>query len=244
MFDPKRLLEQVLGPGIGNDLRGASQQVRNRLDGMGGTQAFTGGALAGGVLGLLLGGGGGKMMRYGGAAALGAMALQAYQNYQQQQQQADRAYGTTSLAAATALPHHTPAADGSPFELALVRAMIGAAKADGHIDASEQRRLFAEVERLGLDAESKAYVFDLLTQEIDVASFANAVATEEQAAELYLAARLAIDLDEPAERAYLDALAAVLKLPPGLRTRLDAAPDAIAPDAMAEASSKPPGTGQ
>jgi uncharacterized membrane protein YebE (DUF533 family) len=241
VFDPKRLLEQVLGPDFGNDLRGAGQQVRNRLDGMGGTQAFTGGALAGGVLGLLLGGGTGKMIRYGGAAALGAMALQAYQNYQRQQ--AGGAYGTAS-SAAPALPHHTAAADGSPFELALVRAMIGAAKADGHIDASEQRRLFAEVERLGLDAESKAYVFDLLTQEIDVASFANAVATEEQAAELYLAARLAIDPDEPAERAYLDALAAAVRLSPGLRTRLDAAPDAMAPDAVAEGSSKPPGAGQ
>lgn len=233
MIDAKRLLEQVLGTGIGNDLRGAGQQVRNRLDGMGGSQAFTGGALAGGVLGLLLGGGGaGKMMRYGGAAALGAMALQAYQNYQQQQ--AGRGYSTGEGAPspmsplAAALPHAKPAADGNPFELALVRAMIGAAKADGRIDASEQRRLFAEVERLGLDAESKAFIFDLLTQDIDVASLVSAVSTEEQAAELYLAARLAIDLDEPAEREFLDELATALKLPAGLRTRLDAAPDAAA----------------
>ena len=70
------------------------------------------------------------------------------------------------------LPHAQPAADGSPFELALVRAMVGAAKADGHIDAAEQRRLFAEVERLGLDAEAKAYVFDLLTRDVDIASLA------------------------------------------------------------------------
>ena len=231
MIDAKRLLEQVLGSGIGNDLRGAGLEVRNRLDGMGGTQAFTGGALAGGVLGLLLGGGAGKMMRYGGAAALGAMALQAYQNYQQQQ--AGRSYGSSSSplgssssSLAGPLPHAAPAADGNPFELALLRAMIGAAKADGRIDAAEQRRLFAEVERLGLDAESKAFVFDLLTQDIDVASLVSAVSTEEQAAELYLAARLAIDLDDAAEREFLDELANALKLPPGLRTRLDAAPDA------------------
>lgn len=229
MIDAKRLLEQVLGPGIGNDLRGAGQQVRNRLDGMGGSQAFTGGALAGGVLGLLLGGGGaGKMMRYGGAAALGAMALQAYQNYQQQQSGRAYASSAASTPLAAALPHAKPAADGNPFELALVRAMIGAAKADGRIDATEQRRLFAEVERLGLDAEAKAFIFDLLTQDIDVTSLVSAVSTEEQAAELYLAARLAIDLDEPAEREFLDELAAALKLPPGLRTRLDAAPDTAA----------------
>jgi uncharacterized membrane protein YebE (DUF533 family) len=227
VIDPKRLLEQVLGSGIGSELRGASRDVRSRLDGMGGMQAFTGGTLTGGVLGLLLGGGAGKMLRYGGAAALGAMALQAYQNYQRQQGGAAYA-ASPSTPAPGGLPHLAPAADGSPFELALVRVMIGAAKADGHIDAAEQRRLLAEVERLGLDAEHKAYVLDLLTQDTDVARLAGAVSSEEQAAELYLAARLAIDLDEPAERAYLDALAAALKLPPGLRERLDAAPSAPA----------------
>ena len=123
---------------------------------------------------------------------------------------------------ATALAHARPAANDGAFELALVRAMVGAAKADGHIDAKEQRRLFAEVERLGLDADSKAYVFDLLTHDVDLYDLASAATTPEQGAEIYLAARLAIDPDEPAERAYLDALAARLKLPPELRTTLDA----------------------
>ena len=103
----------------------------------------------------------------------------------------------------------------------LVRAMVGAAKADGHIDATEQRRLFAEVERLGLDAEAKAYIFDLLQHDVDMKSLVDAVGTPEQGAELYLASRLAIDPDEPAERAYLDALAARLRLPPELRASLD-----------------------
>lgn len=223
MIDAKRLLDQLLGPG--GTAETAAAQVRNRLDRAGGTQSFAGGAIAGGLLGMLLGGKGpGKMMRYGGAAALGALALQAYQNYQRQQQPG-RAGGMPAFAGMPA-PHQTPAADGGSFELVLVRAMVGAAKADGHIDAAEQRRLFAEVERMGLDAEAKAYVFDLLTKDVDVASLARAVTTEEQAAELYLAARLAIDLDEPAERAYLDALASRLQLAPGLRAQLDAAPDA------------------
>ena len=116
------------------------------------------------------------------------------------------------------LPHARPAANDSPFELALVRAMVGAAKADGHIDAKEQRRLFAEVERLGLDADAKAYIFDLLTHDVDLLRPRDARATTpEQGAEIYLAARLAIDADEPAERAYLDALAARLRLPAELR---------------------------
>jgi uncharacterized membrane protein YebE (DUF533 family) len=119
------------------------------------------------------------------------------------------------------LPHDRPAADGSPFELTLVRAMVGAAKADGHIDATEQRRLFAEVERLGLDADAKAYIFDLLTHDVDLYDLARRAGTPEQRAEVYLAARLAIDADQPAERAYMDALAARLQLPAELRATLD-----------------------
>jgi uncharacterized membrane protein YebE (DUF533 family) len=75
---------------------------------------------------------------------------------------------------------------------------------------------------LGLDAEAKAYVFDLLSQPVDLAAIVNAVATPEQGAEVYLASRLAIDPDVPAERAYLDGLAVRLKLPSELRSHLDA----------------------
>jgi uncharacterized membrane protein YebE (DUF533 family) len=223
MIDPKQLLEQMLGSTAAGNARKAGREVVDRLDATKGSKAFAGGAVAGGLLGLLMGGGrrhGGGLLGYGGAAALGALALQAYQNYQRQQ-----GGGTPPPDdfAPAALPHANPAADGTPFELVLVRAMVGAAKADGHIDATEQRRLFAEVERLGLDADAKAYIFDLLTQEVDLYDLASAATTPEQRAEIYLAARLAIDPDEPAERAYLDALAARLGLPPELRASLDGA---------------------
>jgi uncharacterized membrane protein YebE (DUF533 family) len=224
VIDPKQLLEQVLGSAAAGNVRSAGRGVVDRLDATKGSKAFAGGAVAGGLLGMLLGGNsrrGGGLLGYGGAAALGALALQAYQNYQRQQAGGGAArFGDVGT---QALPHASPAADGSPFELALVRAMVGAAKADGHIDANEQRRLFAEVERLGLDADAKAYIFDLLTQDVDLYDLARAAATPEQGAELYLAARLAIDPDEPAERAYLDSLAARLGLPKELRAQLDGA---------------------
>jgi uncharacterized membrane protein YebE (DUF533 family) len=220
VIDPKQLLEQVLG----GDVRGAGRNFKSQLDQQSGSRGFAGGAVAGGLLGLLLGGGG-RRRGFGGGigtAVLGALAMQAYHTYQQRQQ--GRGTPAPANVGALALPHAQPAADGSPFELTLVRAMVGAAKADGHIDATEQKRLLAEVERLGLDAEAKAYVFDLLTRDIDVQSLVAAVDTPEQGAELYLAARLAIDVNEPAERAYLDALAERLRLPAELRSSLDAAP--------------------
>ena len=222
MIDPKQLLEQVLGSTAAGNVRNAGRDFVNRLDSTRGSQAFAGGAVTGGLLGLLLGGGrrhGGGLLGYGGAAALGALALQAYQNYQRQQ--AGGGAARLGDVGADDLPHARPASDGSPFELALVRAMVGAAKADGHIDEKEQQRLFAEVERLGLDADAKAYIFDLLTQDVDLYDLARAATTPEQGAEIYLAARLAIDPDQPAERAYLDSLAARLRIPAELRATLD-----------------------
>jgi len=240
MFDPKQLLDQVLGGGnalggrgglgglggTSGGLGGIGDQVRGRLDSMGGTGGFAGGAAVGGLLGMLLGGRkrGGGLLSYGTAAAVGALALHAYQAYQRGQ----AAQSTPPMnpaqvqnTPAHVLPHAAPAADGGAFELVLIRAMVGAAKSDGHMDATETQALFGQVEKLGLDSEAKGYVFDLLNKPVDLDSIAGAVATPEQGAEVYLASRLAIDPDQAAERAYLDALASRLRLPVELRAHLD-----------------------
>lgn len=233
MFDPKQLLDQVLGGAAGRGAPGGlgnlGSQVKGGLDSLGGTGGFASGAAVGGLLGMLLGGKKGRkmaggMLGYGGAAAMGALALHAYQAYKRGQSvQSTVPMNPTQVTEVppAALPHATPATDGGPFELVLVRAMVGAAKADGLIDADEQRTLFSQVERMGLDAESKAYVFDLLNKPVDLDGLARCVSTQEQAAELYLASRLAINPDEASERAYLDALSSRLKLPAELRAHLD-----------------------
>jgi uncharacterized membrane protein YebE (DUF533 family) len=227
MFDPKSLLDQFLGSQTGTTLRDAGQSMKGRLDQYSGSGGFMRGAAAGSLLGMLLGGrgrGSGGILGYGSAAALGALALQAYQNYQQRKAAQPAHLTPESLAGIShdSLPHARPAADGGAFQLVLIRAMVGAAKADGTVDATEQQRLFGEVERMALDAEAKAYVFDLLSKPVEMSSITDAVATPEQGAEIYLASRLAIDPDVPAERAYLDALAARLKLPAELRAHLEA----------------------
>jgi uncharacterized membrane protein YebE (DUF533 family) len=165
----------------------------------------------------------GGALGYGGAAVLGALALRAYQNYQQGKAIQRVPMSTEDLAQlpGSQLPHALPAADGSPFELLLMRAMIGAAKADGQIDSQEQQHLFDQVERLGLDAESKAAVFDLLARPLDMSNLDASVGTEAQRAEIYMAARLATDGSHPDERAYLDGLAARLQLAAPLRAHLD-----------------------
>ena len=216
MFDPKSLLDQFLGGG---------SSIKGKLDQYSGSGGFMRGAAAGGLLGALLGGRGmgGGALKYGGAAALGALALKAYQDYQVKKgapvSMSPEQFANLSP---ELLPHSQPAADGGNFQLVLIRAMVGAAKADGNVDAQEQQHLFGEVERLGLDSEAKAYVFDLLSKPVDLQSISSSVTSPEQAAEIYLASRLAINPDVPAERAYLDALATRLKLPAELRNSLDA----------------------
>jgi len=91
----------------------------------------------------------------------------------------------------------------------------------GHIDATEQVAIFNHVDKLSLDAENKAAVFDLLRQPVDIDALVNAVKGVEQASEVYLVSRMAIDVDHPAERAYLEALAHRLQLPTELIAHLD-----------------------
>jgi len=229
MFDPKALLDQFLGGQTGGGMRDAGQSMKGRLDQYSGSGGFMRGAAAGGLLGMLVGGKkvrkmAGGALGYGGAAVLGALALKAYQNYQQKKAPQPVSMTPEQFAQLSpqAVPDAQPATDGTPFQLVLIRAMVGAAKADGHVDAAEQQRLFSQVEELGLDAEAKAYVFDLLSQPVDLGSITAAVASPEQGAEVYLASRLAIDPDVPAERVYLDALASRLKIPADLRAQLDA----------------------
>jgi len=62
-----------------------------------------------------------------------------------------------------------PAANAGDAGRTLLRAVDGArddrrGKADGHIDADEQRKIFDQVERFDLDAASKALVFDALAK--------------------------------------------------------------------------------
>ncbi len=205
-----------------------------------------GGVAAGGLLGLLLGNKkarkkvgkfAGGVAGYGGAAALGALAYSAYRNWQTEQQTPQPA-PTRQAAAYSARadvgippeqppvgskfrPETAPARDGKPFELALIMAMIAAANADGHIGPEEQRFIFDRVGEMPLDAEGKAFVFDALGSPPSLRDIVALAEGQEQAAELYLVSRLAIDPDHPMEQAYLEALASRLSLPRDLVNHLE-----------------------
>ncbi len=238
-MNPQSLLDQFLGPGAGQSVGGAVQGAKGKLanSGLGGV---AGGLAAGGLLGVLLGNKkarktagkvAGNVAVYGGAAALGALAFRAYQNWQSGQQASPQSAPQSAPAATEQaalpppdskfMPGAAPAANGKPFELALVMAMIAAANADGHVDADEQKAIFDKVGELPLEAEDKAFVFDALGNPPSLQDIADLANGPEQATELYLASRLAIDPDHPMEQAYLEGLASRLSLPAELVGHLE-----------------------
>ncbi len=183
------------------------------------------GAAAGGIMALLLSNKSarkvvGKAAKYGGAAVLGTMAYKAYQNWQQgdniSAQRAGHA-GPVTLDSSDFTREDTLSGD---FQLRLVKAMITAAKADGHIDEVEQQRIFKAVESMQMSNDMKAMLFDLMRNPVAVEELAHGVHSIEQKSELYLASCMAIDPDHPAELAHLDQLAHALQLPNGLAQQL------------------------
>jgi uncharacterized membrane protein YebE (DUF533 family) len=184
------------------------------------------GAAVGGVLGLLLGsrGGrrvGGKVLKYGSVAALGALAWKAYQDQQAQQRPQAGSAAATAPAAAPAFAA-LPAPQVEVHSRAMLKAMIAAAKSDGHMDDRERSLIDAEIGRLEPDPAIRSWVDIELRRPLEPADVAAAASGPEMAAEIYLASLLVVDQTTTMERAYLDELARQLRLADGLKAELEA----------------------
>lgn len=95
----------------------------------------------------------------------------------------------------------------------ILRAMINAIKADGQIDQDEINRLMGKVEEIGLDDEGRRYLQEQLRQPMETETLAGlARGQAELAAQMYAASLLAIEVDTPAEKSYLEDFAAKLGL--------------------------------
>ena len=171
-------------------------------------------AVAGGALGLLLGKNRKtrKLATYGGLAAIGVMAYQAYRDHQQQ---------TAATASEPRTVDRLPPPQAEQHSQAILRALIAAAKADGHVDDRERAVIEGEFRRIGDDAELQRWLQAELQKPLDPAEVAQAGETPEVASEMYLASLMVVDEQNFMERAYLDELARQLKLDADLKTRLE-----------------------
>jgi uncharacterized membrane protein YebE (DUF533 family) len=212
MFDTKKLL---------NDLLGEAKTLADKAGGGSDRGAMMKGGAAGVVLGLLLGskGGrkiGGKALKLGSLAALGVIAMKAYQQWQASK----TAPASGTISPNTPTPQITDQTQAEP--MVLFRAMIAAARADGHIDEAEHTHIIGEAEKLGLGGDFAALISQELNQPLSAAHVAANVSSPIVAAEVYALSLAVVDSANPQEAAYLDALAEALKLDPGLKSSIEA----------------------
>lgn len=227
MFDAKMLLDQLLGA----QLPGTTGSVRDKA-GDAVRMAKDNPLATGAIAAVLLGTGTGRaltgsVLKLGGLAAIAGLGYQAYRNYQAGQAPDAASAQVPQEQVLLPPPADSPFSVDAPaatndFALTLVRAMIAAARSDGHIDDEERGRIMGKVQMSGLGAEAQAFLDRELAGATDIDALVSAVTSEEQKVELYTASRLAIDPDSRAERGYLDLLAGRLGLADALVDHIEA----------------------
>ena len=156
MFDAKKLLDQFLGaqvPGAGGTVRDRAGEV--------GQLAKDNPLATGAIAAVLLGTGTGReltgsVLKLGGLAAIAGLGYQAYKNWQAGKDLAPADAATATTAEPELLPpptgtgfHPQDDTNSADFAVVLVRAMIAAARADGHIDDSEREAILGKVKLAG-----------------------------------------------------------------------------------------------
>jgi uncharacterized membrane protein YebE (DUF533 family) len=198
----------------------------------GGAATGIAGALAGGMLASKRGRKlGKKALQLGGLAAVAGLAWMAWDRYRGgAARPVASGEETAATVAAATRAGFLPAPSDLPLTqelgLTLIRAMIAAARADGKLEGREGEAIFRAVDTLALDADEKALLLEELSRSVDIEELVAAARTPALAAEIYASTLLAIEVDTPAERAWLAMLAARLELPEALVAQLHARADA------------------
>jgi uncharacterized membrane protein YebE (DUF533 family) len=120
-------------------------------------------------------------------------------------------------------PEPEPAALDDAHAMLLIRAMIAAANADGEIAPDERERITSKLDQAGAGLEERAVLQRELENPRSVDQIVRDVRDQETAEQVYLASRLAMNPDTAAEEAYLDFLAARLRIPADRLNELNAA---------------------
>jgi len=210
-------LSSMLGGGGSGGLGGLLGNVLGEAGrAVGGNQNLALGGL-GALVGSLLGGGGkslGGALGGGVMALLGAMAFQAL-----------KGSGQSTGRVPLGLMEPQTEADRQELENRselVLKAMINAAKADGKIDEGEAHRIVGKLQEAGADAEGQRYVLEQMRRPMETEKLiAAAEGHPNLAAQLYAASLMAIEVDTPAEKAYLANLASGLGLAPAVTQRIE-----------------------
>jgi uncharacterized membrane protein YebE (DUF533 family) len=212
--------------GVGGKVSGAMKDATgqsptdlvNQLKDLASRNKVATGAAAAGIGALLLGtrtgrgiaGGAAKM---GGLALIGGLAYKAWQNHQAGKPLIDRGdAGVATPPAESPFGETGHPAQDDATSLLMVRAMIAAAASDGAIDNAERSRIVGGLEQAGMDVHAAKFLDAEFASPASAKQLAADARTPEVRAQVYTAARLAIDPDNAKEKAFLAGLAAELGL--------------------------------
>jgi len=181
------------------------------------------GAIAAGVLALLLGTGAGRRitgsaLKIGSLAAIGGIGWKAYQNWQQQN--SDKA--AQEAANNKLIPiNELPEKEANERSLVLLKAMIAAAKADGHVNNKEIEIINKQIENLGLSKDVADLLEGEISKPLDIKEVAALAKNKAMASEIYLVSAIVTDKENSMEREYLSSLAKSMQLPNSLVAQLE-----------------------
>lgn len=220
-MDIKNLLNEVLQTGKDMAQQGqsmAKEQLNKVTDSSDPNSTLKTGAIAAGVLALLLGtkrgrGATSTALKVGSVTALAGMAYQMYQKWQNGQLGGNTAQASQDPALLTSDEVQTTRLDAET----LLKVMIAAAKADGHVDQSELAAIRDQLKTYELGDKLNDLILTEMTKPLTVNDVA-ALANNDKAAavEVYLVSKLVAGETNEAEKAYLAQLQQALGLPDAL----------------------------
>lgn len=202
-----KLLNTVLNSSVVNQ---GKQQAAGLGASLGNNDALKNlglGAAGGSLLTLLLKSGkGSKLLKMGGAAAVGALAYKVYNEYQAEKSNQSAA--------------QTFNENDEEHPIVILKAMIAAAKADGHIDEAERARINEAFAQSNLSVNERGFLEKEINKPLDPSEIAALAKNPAMASEIYLASRLVIDDQNHMEKVYLNELLRLLNLDEEMEKRL------------------------
>ncbi|MBV8650151.1 MAG: tellurite resistance TerB family protein [Alphaproteobacteria bacterium] len=213
MFDAQHLLGTLVSTGMGGLLGGGQPSGGNPYPSDNDPQ------VSGSSFTQLASGGVGQAASL---ALLGTLAYKAYQSYQGRVQQAPQG-GQSSGGQPTAgsivaglMPSAPPPASppqgaapqlGESDAQILIRAMVAAANADGHVDPDEESRIYQLLEKTGASEEDQRFIAAEMRAPASIDTLVREARDPEMASHIYAVSLLAIDTHNATNQSYLRYLA-------------------------------------
>ena len=220
------ILKSVLGAAVNSGNQGGGGGLGDLLGSvLGGQSNKSSGGGLGDILGSVLGGGGGSKAApqsgggglgdllggvlggsQGGGADLGGLIGAALNQFGHSEKAAQQGQAAPSFEQHSPGMVHSEACDQATI---MIRAMINAAKSDGHVDEAEQQNIVGKLGNVTQDEVE--FVNNEMRQPLDVTSFARSVPNG-MGNQVYAMSLMAIDLDTNKEAKYLHELAQNLNI--------------------------------